>query len=125
MLSKTTMEFFDIIVFRGVIEHLRHPKDTLLKLRSLLKETGLLYTMLPNTGKLDLKQKGYRVSYIRPVHLSYFNEGNFLRIVNETKLKVHKIENTNLIRCLLYKVSTKDNGYNYQNYYTIQKNIIL
>ncbi|PIY60032.1 hypothetical protein COY95_03925 [Candidatus Woesearchaeota archaeon CG_4_10_14_0_8_um_filter_47_5] len=41
-------DFFDVIVFNNVIEHLMNPKKSLRNIFSLLKKGGLLYLTAPN-----------------------------------------------------------------------------
>lgn len=115
-------EYFDIIVFRMVLEHMLNPKESLLILKNMLKPTGFMYLILPNTANPSLK-KGFRVSFLRPVHISYFCLGNLLRLANSVGLKSCYSEAKGLIYCLLQKGI--DNSFKQHNYYTKQKEIFL
>jgi len=65
----------DIVIFRGVIEHVVDPKKTLLKASKLLSDNGLLYiTSTPNLDSVCVEiYRGYW-NMVGPDHLYYFNE---------------------------------------------------
>ena len=107
---------FDVIIFRHVIEHLLEPKRGLEKLRSLLSENGVIFLALPNSSQPGAK-KGFRTSYLRPVHISYFCEGNCRRLVMLSGFKVlqHKVDGE--IQFLLGKASSDLEDIGFQNYY--------
>lgn len=62
---------FDLIIFRHILEHLLSPLEALKTLGNLLSDDGILYIALPNLNMASIK-KGFRTSFIRPVHISYF-----------------------------------------------------
>jgi SAM-dependent methyltransferase len=115
-------EYFDIIVFRHVIEHLLNPKEALLRLKKLVKTDGVIYLSLPNAA-LPTNNKGFRVSFLRPVHISYFCIGNLLRLANSVGLTSHFSEEKGLIHCLLKRGSERN--LNHNNYYAMQKDAFL
>jgi len=115
-------ENFDIILLRHVLEHLLNPKEALQALRNMLLPEGLIYLALPNAGKPSIR-KGFRTSFIRPVHISYFCEGNVLRLANSVGLTAIHSESSGEIYVLLRKGSKNKN--NHKNYYTTQKEIFL
>lgn len=68
---------FDVITSFEVIEHLKQPKDHLIKIRSLLKEGGLFFATTPNYNSLNrllLGSKWNVISY--PEHLQYFSNAS-------------------------------------------------
>jgi len=91
---------FDIIIFRHILEHLVEPKKSLLILKKLLSVNGIIYLALPNAEKPTSK-KGFRTSFIRPVHISYFCPENVSRLVNSVGLKAFNMDSTGEIFCLL------------------------
>ena len=80
---------FDVVLCRHVLEHLPDPRGALLRIRLLLRESGVLCLAVPNLlgaqGTL-----GLRTHYFRPVHLSYFCETNLLRLVLQASFEVLK-----------------------------------
>ena len=90
---------FDIIIFRHVIEHLVEPREALHRLSGLLNKTGYLYLALPDGLMSEninrVLKKGFRTSFIRPIHISYFCRENVNRIALTSGLSpiFIKIEN--------------------------------
>ena len=78
--------FFDIIIFRHVLEHLLDPKLAFKKLSNLLRKDGVIYMALPN-AEYPSKKKGFRTSFIRPVHVSYFHVENVKRISHLNRIR--------------------------------------
>ena len=70
---------FDVIIFRHILEHLLNPIEALKRIKFLLRKGGLVYLALPNAANPGIK-KGFRTSYLRLVHISYFRLENVLRI---------------------------------------------
>lgn len=82
---------FDLIIFRGVIEHLRYPKVYLLKATSLLNNGGLIYiTSTPNSDSLCCQLFKDKWTMHRPdEHLIHFSAGhidNFMEKKNFSKV---------------------------------------
>ena len=113
---------FDVIIFRHILEHLLSPKEALLKLKNMLSPGGLIYIALPNASNPGIR-KGFRTSYIRPVHISYFCEGNVLRLAHAIGLTPIHSEARSEIYCLLKHGQDKD--YKQENYYSGQKEVFI
>jgi len=113
---------FDIIIFRHVLEHLLNPTKALLALRNLLNTDGLIYLALPNASNPSI-HKGFRTSFVRPVHVSYFCEGNVLRLAHSVGLDSTHSESIGEIFCLLKHGSNED--FENENYYMKQKEVFL
>jgi len=101
---------YDIIIFRHVIEHLINPQEMLKYIVSKLNNNGILYLALPD-GSLSkinktLLKKGFRTSFIRPIHISYFCKENVNRITNNAGLipLVSEVENE------IYGIYKKNNS---------------
>ena len=110
---------FDVIIFRHTIEHLLDPKKALGKLRDLLSENGVIFLALPNSSQPGAK-KGFRTSYLRPVHISYFCEGNCRRLVISCGFKILQDKVDGEIQFLLGKASSDLEVVRFQNYYDEQ-----
>ena len=112
---------FDIIIFRHVLEHLLNPKEGLHALKKLLSLDGLIYLALPNSSNPGLK-KGFRTSYIRPVHISYFCEENVVRLANSAGLfSIHSKSDAEIVCLLKHGVGESSNS----NYFERQKKVFI
>ena len=66
---------YDAVVMLDVIEHLPHPRASLAKARSLLRDGGVLLLFTPNYDALSRRALGTAWSVLSPVeHLFYFTE---------------------------------------------------
>lgn len=70
---------FDLIIFRGVIEHVPHPKKYLDKAISLLKDKGLVYiTSTPNSDSICCNLFKEQWNQHEPeAHLMHFKSSHF------------------------------------------------
>ena len=91
---------FDLVVLRHNLEHLLDPRGTLIRLKELLTPNGLILLVVPNAENPSL-HKGFRTSFIRPVHISYFCETNLLRLVWSVGLDTLVCNTTGEISLLL------------------------
>jgi SAM-dependent methyltransferase len=78
-------EYFDLIVMRGVIEHLTHPNRDINKILRLLKSGGLLYVAAtPNVGSFSAKKFRDKWNQLTvPGHLLYFSDFTLERYLNK------------------------------------------
>ncbi|PYS46245.1 MAG: hypothetical protein DMF68_19800 [Acidobacteria bacterium] len=82
-------ESFDVIAAFNFIEHVPDPGETLKLLRRLLRPEGLLVLLCPNLSgiyhlvapELFNGQEPLNISWVPPMHLSYFNKSNFRRLL--------------------------------------------
>ena len=88
------INFFDLIILRHTLEHFILPNNWLTNFKKILNDKGKIYCIVPNCGGIDkLEFKGgYRTDFFRPVHISYFNNNNFKRILNLNGFKILKNE---------------------------------
>jgi len=79
----------DIIIFRGVIEHVTNPRKTLEKASQMLSQNGLIYiTSTPNLDSVCAEvYRGYW-NMVGPDHLYYFNETILSGILNKYGLNL-------------------------------------
>ncbi|WP_438462262.1 class I SAM-dependent methyltransferase [Marinomonas sp. PE14-40] len=112
---------FDLVVFRHIIEHLPEPAKALEVINRLLVDDGLLYIAAPNASFPDLK-KGFSTSFLRPVHVQYFNSPNLVRLLELSGFVVTTLDDGKEIYILAQKKKNNTSG-KYQNTYDKQKKI--
>lgn len=88
------INFFDLIILRHTLEHFILPNNWLSIFKKILNDKGKIYCIVPNCGDIDkFKFKaGFRTDFLRPVHISYFNNNNLKRILNLNGFKIIKNE---------------------------------
>jgi len=110
--------FFDIVIFRHILEHMPNPSEALSKAKRFLNSDGIIYLALPNAANSSVR-KGFRTSYLRPVHISYFCQGNVLRLAQRLGLKaIYSQANEELFFLLKHG---RDNSLQSCNHYEQQK----
>ena len=121
---------YDIIIFRHVLEHLINPQKMIKHIVSKLNNNGILYLALPD-GSLSqfnktFLRKGFRTSFIRPIHISYFCKENVNRIAIKAGLTPLVIEVENEIYGIYKKnnATFEKNEYPKNNYKEIKKNYL-
>jgi hypothetical protein len=75
---------FDMVCLWDVIEHLTDLKGSLLKIRPLIRDGGLLLINYPDIGTRMAKIAGRRFWWILSVHLHYFTRGTIAEICERT-----------------------------------------
>lgn len=83
-------EFFDLIVMSDVIEHLTDPKYTLLELRGILKNDGILYVNTPNISSLISRILRAKWWGINKFHLFYFSKSTLEKMLDACGFKVKR-----------------------------------
>jgi len=87
---------FDVVTFFDVIEHLQDPLTELQRIKSVLKENGLLVVTTPNIESFVAKALGISWSMITlPEHLFYFSPETLSKMLKKSGFKVEKIETRN------------------------------
>lgn len=84
---------FDLIIFRGTIEHFLNPRDYLDKAVSLLKKNGLIFiTSTPNVDALCFELFKEKWNQFHPYfHLYHFSEENFDKYFKDNNMcKIHR-----------------------------------
>jgi 2-polyprenyl-3-methyl-5-hydroxy-6-metoxy-1,4-benzoquinol methylase len=82
---------FDLIIMRHVLEHLNSPRDTLLKARELLSDTGIIYIEVPDTFNI----KPSINNFFHHEHLSYFTKVTLNKLLNDVGLEPNSLEEFN------------------------------
>jgi SAM-dependent methyltransferase len=78
---------FDVVFLRHVLEHLPDPIGDMGKISKCLGPEGLLYVALPNFLK-GIPKAGFRVDYLRPVHISYFTPHKLEWVLHSAGLQI-------------------------------------
>lgn len=83
---------FDVILFSDIIEHLKDPKNVLIKLKQLLKREGLIVIQ---TGDADsfwarLMKKNWHF-FAPPQHLYFFSQKTLAEMLNQTGYQITNI----------------------------------
>jgi len=83
---------FDVITFWHVLEHVKFPSETILKVAKLLKPGGQIFIEVPNFDSLNLKlmKTNYYLLSI-PAHLFYYNSKSLRRLFEDSGLTIKKI----------------------------------
>lgn len=96
--NKTFEEFgtdqkFDVVILNHVLEHMANPLAILRKVKSLLKEEGIVLVDVPHFGGLAAKVKGAGWEYILPhEHLWHFTVKAFMLLLAKANLRVIYLE---------------------------------
>jgi SAM-dependent methyltransferase len=70
-----TDESFDVILLSHTFEHLFSPRETLTRIRQLLKPDGIVVLTVPNVGSLEARLFGrWWVAWDPPRHLYHFEK---------------------------------------------------
>jgi CMP-N-acetylneuraminic acid synthetase/2-polyprenyl-3-methyl-5-hydroxy-6-metoxy-1,4-benzoquinol methylase len=85
--------FFDVIIFLHVIEHLTKPIETLEIIKKILKPGGIVLIGTPNFGSACSLRYGNKFRMLHDkTHISLFSDIKLCELVNDIGMKVHKIE---------------------------------
>lgn len=79
---------FDMICLWDVLEHLPDPKGSLLKIKPLLRQNGVLLINYPDIGTWQAKLAGRFYWWILSVHLHHFSRDTIKKVCDRTGYKV-------------------------------------
>jgi len=90
---------FDVILFGDVLEHLKNPEETLLKLKDFLKKDGRIIVSLPNIAnwKIRLKLGFGKFDYedwgiLDKTHLRFFTRKTARKLIEDAGFEIEKEE---------------------------------
>lgn len=79
---------FDVVSLWDVLEHLSDPKQTLVRLHSMLPKEGLLILNLPMVDTFPARVMGSRWPFYLNVHIYYFTMKTITTLLDETGFEV-------------------------------------
>ncbi|MCX7990598.1 MAG: class I SAM-dependent methyltransferase [Proteobacteria bacterium] len=100
-LSGSKEQDFDIVCLFHVIEHLKDPKNFIIKISELVKHNGLLCLSFPNPHRIDLKFLKREHWDYPPHHLTRWNEKSIGYLLKEGCFEVIKtaMEPLSVLKC--------------------------
>ncbi|MDE2222774.1 MAG: methyltransferase domain-containing protein [Candidatus Omnitrophica bacterium] len=108
--------FFDVIIFKDVIEHLPDPKQALEQIRHLLKPSGVICCNTPDVDSLVAKVFGSKWWGISQSHLFYFNSQSLNALFKATgfvPLKTRSHGRTFTLNHWIYKILAYKQGFGF------------
>ena len=106
---------FDAIVMWHVLEHVRNPRDQLLRLAALLKPGGVLGLRVPNIRSFGARVAGEWWPWMcPPAHLWFFSSATLPRLLEECgfdvqEVKTHRGDGNNLYQYALMAAGSRLN----------------
>lgn len=91
-------DFFDIILFNDVLEHLENPRVALENIWKVLKKGGILYITTPNLN--TIRKKIFRYADEKEHHISLFSHSDLISLLNNLGFKI--VERWTFINFLFY-----------------------
>ena len=96
-------EYFDVILYADVLEHLRNPLEVLVRFRSYLKQNGYIVVSIPNVanwfvrlsllfGKFNYNSKRYTIVDLE--HLRFFTLKTIGEMLYEAGFKIAHLDIT-------------------------------
>ena len=81
---------FDLIVMSQLIEHLKEPRETLIRIKSMLSKNGNILIETPSSSGLDYLffKKAYWGGYHIPRHLHIFSKNSLSFLVRQQNMKI-------------------------------------
>jgi SAM-dependent methyltransferase/GT2 family glycosyltransferase len=73
--------YFDVVILKDMIEHLPEPRNTLIKIRRMLKPNGLIYVNTPDISSLISRILRAKWWGIKQEHLYYFTKKSFYKML--------------------------------------------
>jgi len=112
-------EYFDVIRFDNVLEHIYDPRAFLQKVFILLRPGGEAYGYVPNGDSPSIRWMGkFSVNSWVPFHLNLFTRETLLRVANEAgfNARVIPIENPNWAALSVYQwMNRKQKQFDFNN----------
>lgn len=86
---------FDVVTMNGVFEHIYTPHETLIKIRELLKDDGVLVIVVPNIESLGSLIHGKEWYHLQPGrHLYQFSPKTLARLLQKTGFAIDELSHS-------------------------------
>lgn len=130
--TKLPENYFDLIVFNDVLEHMYDPWDIVARAKALLKENGIVIASIPNIKNKRLLKKlifnddfEYQESGVLDItHIRFFTKTTILKLFTDTGYEILKIENVRRKKQgIKYKILDFLTGGRYATFKTTQYGI--
>ncbi len=89
-------EKFDLVLMLNLIEHIKDPRETLVKISTMMSKGGITLIKTPNIESLDARlfKKSYWGGLHCPRHWVLFSQKSFRHLVNGSDLSINKLKYT-------------------------------
>jgi len=118
-------DFFDVVRFDNVLEHIYNPRAFLQKVYQVLRPGGTAYGYVPNGNSPSMRYMGkYSVSSWIPFHINLFTPATLDKLARETGFKTHVslITNPNWVALSIYQWRNRNRKkINFSNGFLSQK----
>ncbi|AEF97063.1 class I SAM-dependent methyltransferase [Methanotorris igneus] len=91
-------EYFDVIVFGDILEHLKNPQTVLIKLRRYLKKDGYIVCSIPNIAHITVrlmllmgKWEYEDVGLLDRTHLRFFTKKTAIKLAENAGFKIEEV----------------------------------
>lgn len=92
--AKFSINYFDVILMKHVLEHLNDPLRTLEEARRILKDEGVLIISVPNVQSVEARVFGkYWEGFELPRHLYHFSPYTLRLLLKKSRFRIIKITN--------------------------------
>lgn len=113
-------DFFDIIIFSSVLEHLKSPSDVITKLLLFLKDKGKIIIAISNIaniyirfnllfGRFNYSKKGL----LDETHIKFFTLKTAKKLIESANLKINKLDVTPVPLPLIFSSTSKGKLFNF------------
>ncbi|OGM26066.1 hypothetical protein A3D01_04870 [Candidatus Woesebacteria bacterium RIFCSPHIGHO2_02_FULL_39_13] len=89
---KLRKNFFDVVTFWHVLEHVKYPGKTISKTQALLKNNGFVFIEVPNINSLSWRifKDNYSLLSV-PAHLFYYSRQSLEKLLSENGFKIIEV----------------------------------
>ena len=96
--AKLPRSHFDLVIMNHTLEHLDDPLAILVKVKSLLKDGGIIFVDVPNAGGLGARILGSRWPYLTPdEHKQQFTKESLAKVFKDAGFKILHFESRSRI----------------------------
>ncbi len=82
--------FFSVVAFVDILEHISNPREFLLKAWKTLKKDGLCVIVTPDIKSFTAKLMGKKWWHFRPAHIGFFSKKSLKYLLDSTGFEILK-----------------------------------